>query len=154
MTRFTATIHKFESKGEKTGWNYIEIPADIAEQLKPGNKKIFRVKGKLDGFKIAGASLLPMGNGTFILAINAAMRKGTGKKHGAQLDVQLTEDKVAYQLNAALVECLHDDPAALQSFNAMPRSHQNYYSKWIDAAKTDLTKTKRIAIAVSTLAKA
>lgn len=42
--QFIATIHRFESKGEKTGWTYIEIPVDIAQQLKPGNKKSFRVK--------------------------------------------------------------------------------------------------------------
>ncbi|RYG53358.1 MAG: DUF1905 domain-containing protein, partial [Chitinophagaceae bacterium] len=91
--------------------------------------------------------------GSFILPINAAMRKGTGKKHGAMLDVRLQEDKVAYELNPELLECLRDDPAARENFSAMPRSHQNYYSKWIDAAKTDITKTKRIAIAVSTLAR-
>ena len=32
--------------GEKTGWSYIEIPAAIAQQLKPNYKKSFRVKGK------------------------------------------------------------------------------------------------------------
>ena len=74
MVQFTATIHKFEKQGEKSGWTYIEIPADIAQQLKPGNKKSFRVKGKLDQFKIAGVSLLPMGGGSFIMAINATMR--------------------------------------------------------------------------------
>jgi hypothetical protein len=153
MVRFTATIHKFENKGEKSGWNYIEIPAELADCLKPGHKKSFRVKGKLDHFAISGVSLLPMGDGSFILPINGAMRKGTGKKYGAQLEVRLQEDKVAYQLNADFLECLRDDPAAFEHFNAMPRSHQNYYSKWIESAKTDATKTKRIALAVNTLAR-
>ncbi len=35
----------------------------------------------------------------------------------------------------------------------MPKSYQNYYSKWIESAKTEPTRTKRIALAVSTLAK-
>ncbi|WP_262919566.1 YdeI/OmpD-associated family protein [Niabella hibiscisoli] len=30
----------------------------------------------------------------------------------------------------------------------MAPSHQNYFSKWIDDAKTDATKTKRIAQAL------
>jgi hypothetical protein len=153
MIQFTATIHKFEKQGEKSGWTYIEIPADIAQQLKPGNKRSFRVKGKLDGFKIAGVTLLPMGGGCFIIAINAAMRKGTGKKEGAMLAVQLEEDKKPYQLNKEFMICLADEPQALQKFNAMPRSFQNYYSKWIESAKTEPTRTKRIATAVSTLAK-
>lgn len=153
MIQFTAIIHKFEKQGEKTGWTYIEIPADIAQQLKPGNKKSFRVKGKLDNYKLAGVSLLPMGGGSFIMAINGAMRKGTGKKQGAMLKVQLEEDKKPYVLNAEFLECLQDEPLALKNFNAMPKSFQNYYSKWIESAKTEPTRTKRIATAVSTLAK-
>ena len=35
MVQFTTTIHKFEKQGEKTGWTYVEIPADIAGQLVP-----------------------------------------------------------------------------------------------------------------------
>src|SRR5687767_1704452 len=153
MVLFSVTIHKFEKQGEKSGWTYIEIPADIAKQLKPGNKKSFRVKGKLDNYKIAGVSLLPMGGGPFIMAINGAMRKGTGKKQGATLRVELEEDKKPYQLNKEFMECLGDEPQALLNFKAMPKSFQNYYSKWIESAKTEPTKTKRIAVAVSTLAR-
>ena len=83
MVQFTTTIHRFEKQGEKTGWTYVEIPADLAGQLVPGNKKAFRVKGKLDNFSIKGVSLLPMGGGSFIMPLNAAMRKGIGKKAGA-----------------------------------------------------------------------
>jgi Bacteriocin-protection, YdeI or OmpD-Associated/Domain of unknown function (DUF1905) len=121
--------------------------------LKPGNKKSFRVKGKLDSFRITGVSLLPMGGGSFILALNAGMRKGIGKRHGAMLKVQLEEDKKGYQLNKDFIECLHDEPKALKAFEALPKSFQNYYSKWIESAKTEPTRTKRIALAVSTLAK-
>jgi len=153
MIQFIVTIHRFEKQGEKTGWTYIEIPVDIAEKLKPGSKKSFRVKGKLDEFKISGVSLLPMGGGAFIMPINATMRKGIGKKHGAMLKVQLTEDKKPYEINADFLECLRDEPKALKAFNAMPKSFQNYYSKWIESARTELTRTKRIAHAVSTLAK-
>jgi len=153
MVQFTVTIHKFEKQGEKSGWTYIGIPADIAQQLKPGNKKSFRVRGKLDNYKIAGVSLLPMGGGSFIMAINGTMRKGTGKKQGAMLKVELEEDKKLYQLNKEFMECLADEPQALANFRAMPKSFQNYYSKWIESAKTEPTKTKRIAAAVSSLAR-
>jgi len=153
MIHFTATIQQFEKKGEKTGWTYIDIPADIAAAIKPGCKKSFRVKGRLDKFAIQQVALMPMGDGNFILAINAAMRKGTGKKKGAMLDVQLSEDKKQYELNKDLVECLADEPAALAFFTAKPKSHQHYYSKWIESAKTETTKAKRIALAVSSLAK-
>ena len=86
------------------------------------------------------------------MAINATMRKGIGKKQGAMLKVELQEDKKAYEINAEFLECLNDEPMALKNFEAMPRSFQNYYSKWIESAKTEPTKTKRIAAAVSSLA--
>lgn len=153
MVNYTTTILKFDKQGEKTGWTYIEVPEKIAEQLKPGCKKPFRVKGKLDSYKIEQVALIPMGNGDFIIPINAAMRKGTGKRKGASVNVQLQEDKKEYQLNAEFMECLADEPAALDFFKSKPASYQRYYSKWIESAKTEITKTKRIALAVSSLAK-
>lgn len=150
---FTATIHKFEKKGEKTGWTYIEIPADIAQQLKPGNRKEFKVKGKLDNYIIKRVSLIPMGGGIFIMALNAAMRKMIGKKNGAMLNVQLTEDKSDFVFNKDFIECLKDEPVAKDFFESLPGSHQRYFSRWVDDAKTEPTRVKRITMAVNALAK-
>ena len=152
MVKFTTTILQFAKQGEKTGWTYITIPADIAMQIHSGDKKGFRVKGKLDDFVITGISLLPMGGGDFIMPLNASIRKGVGKRKGALLNAQLAFDKTEYQLNKEFIECLEDDPDALAFFKTQSRSMQNYFSKWIEAAKTDATKTKRIAMAISALA--
>jgi hypothetical protein len=153
MVSFTTKLHQFEQQGEKTGWTYIEIPADIAQQLKPGNKKSFRVKGKLDNFPIKSVAIMPMGGGSFILAVNATMRKGIGKRKGAMVKVQLQEDKAEIPLNAELLECLKDDPDAQANFNKLAKSHQLYFSKWIDSAKTEATKTNRLTRALIALAK-
>ena len=153
MVQFTATIKKFDKQGEKTGWTYIEIPADLVQKLKPGNRKEFKVKGKLDKFVINRISLLPMGGGLFIMPVNAAMRKAIGKRHGAIVKVQLTEDKSEFVFNSDLMDCLHDEPGALDFFKTLSGSHQRYFSKWIDSAKTEQTKAKRIAQAVNALAK-
>ncbi len=153
MIQFNATIQKFDKQGEKTGWTYITIPAALAEKLIPGNKKSFRVKGKLDDYAISAIALIPMGGGDFIMALNATLRKGIGKKKGAILKVSLEVDKKPLKINATLVECLADEPAAKKHFDAMPPSHQHYYSKWIESAKTEPTRTKRIAMTVSSLAK-
>ena len=153
MIEFTATLNQFAKQGEKTGWTYIEIPADLAGQIKPGTKKSFRVKGKLDNYRIAGVSLLPMGGGKFILAVNATMRKGIGKKKGAMVKVKLEEDKKEFQMNKDFMECLADEPAAVEFFKTLSGSHQRYFSKWIDDARTVETKAKRIAWAVTALSK-
>jgi len=150
--QYTTTILKFKKKGEKTGWTYIDVPCDVAQQLKPGNKKSFRVKGRLDNFSIKGVALLPMGQGDFIIPLNGAIRKGIGKRDGAMLKVVLEEDTDPLKLNAELMECLADEPAALSFFNSLAKSHQNYFSKWVAEAKTEETKAKRIAAAVDGLA--
>lgn len=152
MIRFTATIQQFEEKGEKTGWTYIEIPADLAQELKPGNKKAFRVKGKLDKYAYSGLSLVPMGGGNFILALNAEIRKGIHKKKGAMLEVQMAEDKnFAILMPEDLQECLADEPRAKAAFEKLAGSHRNYYINWINSAKTEPTRTKRIAMTVEAM---
>lgn len=153
MIQFTTTLKRFEKQGEKTGWTYIEVPADLVQQLKPGNKKEFKVKGKLDSHSINRVSLMPMGGGTFIMPVNAAMRKAIGKRHGALVTVRLTEDKSEFVFNKDFMDCLADEPAAGDFFKTLPGSHQRYFSKWIDDAKTEQTKTKRIAQAVTALSK-
>ena len=153
MVKFTCTILKFEKQGEKTGWTYIEVPADLAQKLKPGNKREFKVKGKLDNFKISRVSLIPMGGGRFIMPINAGMRKEIGKRHGAMLNVQLVADNSEFVFNKDFMDCLDFEPAAKEHFTTLTGSHQRYFSKWIDSGKTEPTKTKRIAMAVNALAK-
>jgi uncharacterized protein YdeI (YjbR/CyaY-like superfamily) len=48
---------------------------------------------------------------------------------------------------------MEDDPGALDYFKKLPPSHQNYYSKWIESAKTDITKAKRIALTLNACSK-
>lgn len=151
MLSFSTTILKFDTQGEKTGWTYILIPAEIANKLNKGVKKSFRVKGKLDDYKIEKVALIPMGGGDFILSINAAMRKSIGKRKGATVAVQIEVDKTQILPPAELLECLQDEPEALEYFNSLPQGHRNYFTKWIETAKTEPTKIKRIALVVKTM---
>ena len=149
MVIFNAQLQKFGSKGEKTGWTYIEIPAEIAQQLKPGYKKSFRVKGKIDDHKIAAIALTPIGEGEFILAVNASMRKVIKKIEGAFVDVKLEVDKQELIHDADLIACLLEEDAAHIYYKSLPLSHQNWFSNWVKGAKTEVTKTKRIASVVT-----
>ena len=151
MIEFNATILKFGEQGEKTGWTYIPISQKLANALKENNKKSFRVKGKLDDFTIRGIALLPMGNGDFIMPLNATIRKGIKKAKGAILEVCIEADNSPLLTSAELMECLQDEPTALANFYKFPKSYQNYYTKWIDSAKTDFTKAKRIANSVNAI---
>ncbi|UYQ91951.1 YdeI/OmpD-associated family protein [Chitinophaga horti] len=151
MIKFTSVIEQAIQQGDKTGWSYIIISAAIAEKLQPGSRKSFRVKGLLDNFAFS-AALLPIGEGKFMLPINATMRKGTGKRKGEKLQVQIEAD-LDYQPVTCpeLMDCLNDAPEALAFFNTLTRSHQDYFIKWIESAKTEQTKSKRIAQTVTGL---
>ena len=153
MVKFNTQIKQFGKQGEKTGWTYIDVPAKVAELLKPGNRIGFRVKGKLDAYDFDGIALLPMGDGNFILTLNAVVRKNIRKQKGAMLQVQLEEDKKPFRFNNDFLESLRDEPDAKTFFSSLPKGHQHYFSKWIDSAKTDATRIKRIAMAVNALSR-
>lgn len=145
MIQLKTCIQRFSKKGEKTSWSYIEIPPDVAEQLNPGVRKSYRIKGKIDAFEFSGLNVLPMGEGHFILPINAGMRRSIRKKAGDNILVQLEFDPSEYKINTELLEALESDPNASSFFNSLTRSHQNYFSKWIESAKTQKTRFDRIS---------
>jgi len=152
MIEFETMILQFGQMGEKTGWRYIEIPACLAQQLKPGNKKSFRVKGFLDSYAIKGFALIPMGDGIFILPIKADIRKDIHKEAGAMLTVRLQEHTdFKVDIPADLQDCFDFDPEALRQFNTLVMSHRNYFIKWIESAKTDETRAKRIVNTVNAM---
>lgn len=151
MIQFSTLIKKFGNQGEKTGWTYIDIPAKFAEQLIAGNKKSFRVKGKLDELPVKAIALIPMGGGDFIMALNTALRKNLRKRKGDTLIVNLQVDKVPIQPQPELVDCLKDEPIAIDAFNKLKGSYRNYFIKWIDAVKSDNAKAKRIAAVVNAM---
>ena len=153
MVTYSTIIRKFDEQGEKTGWTYIEIPIDLAAKLMPGNKKSFRIKGKLDEYKISGVALLPMGGGKFIMPFNAAMRKRTHKKKGSMLQVQIELDKNELKASPDFLDCLADEPKAKIFFENLSTSHRNYYIKWLSGVKSEAALAKRIEQAIHALSK-
>jgi hypothetical protein len=151
MVQFTAVIDRFGEMGEKTGWTYILIPPEKAQELMPGNKKAFRVKGKLDSYQIEQVAVMPWGDGSFLLAVNAAMRKGTGKKQGGTLDVRLELDKSDLEVPEELTEALADEPEALKAWEALAGSHRHYFIRWVSSAKGLDTRAWRVAATITSL---
>ena len=145
---------QFDEQGEKTGWTYIHIPAHLAQELKPGNKKSFRIKGKLDGLSVSGMALMPMGEGDFIMALKADVRRQLRKSAGAMLHVSIEED-LDYQVIVPddLQECFDFEPEASEFFNSLVKSHRDYFIKWINGAKTRETRAKRIVNTVNAMLK-
>ena len=156
MQRFTATLLKLDeqekSNGAALGLTGIEIPVAVTDSLKPSVKTSFRVRGSLDAHPIERVALLPRGDAQFIMVVNATVRRAIRKEVGATVRVELEVDNSPMPLSADLLACLDDEPKALAFFRTLAKGHQNYFSNWIESAKTAETKAKRITQAVTGLA--
>jgi hypothetical protein len=153
MLAFKTILQKFDSKGEKTGWTYIDIPKDILVKLKLKDKKGFRVKGVIDNTAFEKLSTYPIGEGDFVIAINGDFRKQLGKKEGAMVSVKLALDAATALQSQELLDCLADDKVALKAFNALLLSHRNYHHRYVTTAKTAATRAGRIVNVINALHK-
>ena len=133
-------------------WSIIILSRKQVAQLNPPSGASFRVKGTLDDFPIKFKSLLPLGDGRFMLMINAEMRKGTGKAAGDTLTIAIELDKTRKRLSTEFLSCLKDEPAAYKFFKTLNKSHQHYFDFWVRSAKTADTRAERIAMSISALA--
>ncbi len=153
MHSFKSIIQKFASKGEKTGWAYVDIPPDIVTKLKLKTKKEFRIKGLMDDVKFERLASYPIGEGNFIIAINGELRKKLGKKEGATLHVKFELDESEPLQSLELMACLNEDPIALKQFNSLLLSHRNYFHRYIYTAKAEATKAGRIVNVINAMYK-
>ncbi|WP_331283618.1 YdeI/OmpD-associated family protein [Pedobacter rhodius] len=147
MIHFKAEIERFDSMGEKTGWHYVFLPAGLANQIKADCRRSFRIKGKIDSVEIAGLATIPMGEGDFILALKGDLRKKLRKEEGASVELYLEEDKnFKIEMPEDLELCLADEAHLMETFLKQPKSHQNYFIRWINEAKTETTRNKTTGI--------
>lgn len=154
MIHLKAEIERFAKMGEKTGWSYVFLPAAMANEIKPGCRVSFRVKGKIDSVEISGLATIPMGEGDYIIALRAELRKQLKKEAGASVELWIEEDKTfKIEMPEDLEICLTDGEGLLEHFLKQPRSHQNYFIKWINEAKTEVTRTKRLTMTVNAMEK-
>lgn len=83
-TTFTATIVKNE---ETSGWTYVVWPESASFF---GTRKPVKVSGTIDGH-VFQATFLPLGDGTHMLPLKAALRTTINKQVGDTVEVHLTE---------------------------------------------------------------
>lgn len=151
LISFEAVIEKFAEKGEKTSWTYLLIETEIANQINPGVKKIYRIKGSLNLLPIEQIALMPMGDGSFILPLNQTLRKQLKINVGDIIRVSLEVDNNEKEVNSYLMDCLSIEPKALAFFRTLSKSHQKYFSNWISAAKTTTTIENRLVMTLDAL---
>jgi len=153
MHAFKSIIQKFDVKGEKTGWRYVDVPPDLITKLNLKNKKEFRIKGFADDVKFERMTCFPLGGGNFIIVLNAEIRKKLGKKEGTTVNIKFEKDNAGALQSEELLACLKDDEIALKQFNSMTKSNQNYFHNHILGAKGADTRAGRIVNTINAMYK-
>lgn len=154
MIYLKVEIEKFETNGEKTGWSYVFLPQEIADQIKPNSRRGFRIRGFIDDLPVNGLSATPIKDNGFIIPLNKNLRKSLRKEEGAVVELRLEFDAdFKIEMPEDLEICLAQEDGLLEHFLSLVKSHQNYFITWLNTAKTEPTRTKRLIMIVDAMAK-
>lgn len=141
-------LEKFPGKG---GWTYARIPEVL--QDKHAYFGWVKVKGSVDGVPFNKYHLMPMGNGSLFLPVKADIRKKIKKEAGDYVQVILYPDNEPLEIPNEMMECIADEPKALNFFITLSEKEQKNYMQWVYAAKKEEARVARMAIAVGRLSK-
>jgi bacteriocin resistance YdeI/OmpD-like protein/uncharacterized protein DUF1905 len=83
----------------------------------------------------------------FLLGLSRAVRKQTGVEAGDTVEVEITLDTSERKVDVppALAEALARDRAAAAAFEKLAYSHRKEYARWVDEAKRDETRRRRVS---------
>jgi hypothetical protein len=88
--------------------------------------------------------------GEFMVGLNRQVREGAGVQAGdtVTLELALDTEERTVEVPPALAEALDNDPQAKTAFAGMAFTHRKEYARWIDEAKKEETRARRVAQAV------
>jgi hypothetical protein len=138
VPRFRAEL-KFEGKTA----TYIEVPHDVPAVF--GWERA-PVRGTVNGAPLR--STIAKYGDSYFLPVNREVREDAGAAAGETVEVELERDtkprtvRVPKDLASAL------DDKARAAFDRMSYTHRKEYVEWIEEAKRDETRRRRIAKAV------
>jgi hypothetical protein len=128
------------------------VPFDVAGVF--GTRGQLRVKGTIDGepFK---SSVAPMGGGHHVLGLHKSTREAVRKSYGDSVDILIEPDleERSVVVPDDFQKALAASQKASQTFAAFAYTHRKEYVQWIESAKRPETRQRRIAAAVSRIAK-
>jgi bifunctional DNA-binding transcriptional regulator/antitoxin component of YhaV-PrlF toxin-antitoxin module len=109
------------------------------------------VAGTLNGTPFRGR--LAVYGGKTYLGLSKEVRETAGIEVGDEVEVALDRDEAPreVQIPAALLAALEADSAAKAAFDKLAFTHRKEYARWIDEAKKEETRERRIAKALEML---
>ena len=137
--RFEAPI--LEGRG---GGAYVEVPFSVPDVFGPRGQ--LRVKGTIDGHPLQ-SSVAPMGGGRHVLGLHKATRVAIGKSIGQRVAIVIEPDLAERTVAVSddLAKALARNRVARSAFEKLAHTHRKEYVEWIEGAKREETRQRRIA---------
>ena len=109
------------------------------------------MKCTIDGYPYRG-SIAPYG-GTHYIGVVKKIRDAIGKTYGDTVHIvmELDEEPRVVEVPEDLSQALALNEAAKKAFEKLSYSHKREYVEWIDAAKKEETRQRRVAKAIEKL---
>ena len=147
MKKFKTKLITYDILG---AWTFLMVPFSVEKEY--GTKAQVNVKGSIDGVSYK-STLLPLGGGKHNLVVKKEIRKKIGKKVGDTVTITLEKDTakriviVPQDFQDAL------NPRAAEFFDGLAPSYKKAYVDWIESAKKEETRQRRITKSVEKLSK-
>lgn len=127
----------------------IEIPPAIVEALGAGRRPAVTIT--INGFTYR-SSIAVMG-GTYMVGVSAENRAGAHVAGGDEVDVEIELDRAPRQVVVPpdFAAALDAEPAARTTFDRLSYSNQSWHVLQVGGAKTEETRTRRIAKSIDAL---
>lgn len=122
---------------------YIEFPYNVETEF--GSKGQVKVLATFDGVAYRG-SLVKMGGDCHWIGITQAIRKQIAKNPGDTVEVNITKDDAVrtIEIPEDFKTLLQKNTEILNFFNKLSYTHQREYVNWINDAKKEETRVRRM----------
>jgi bacteriocin resistance YdeI/OmpD-like protein/uncharacterized protein DUF1905 len=128
----------------------VVLTDEQVEAVGAGAKR-FPVRATLNGHTLR-LSVARM-RGEFLLGLSRANREAAGVQAGdtVELVLELDEGPREVQTPPALAAALGADPEAQRIYDALAYTHRKEYARWIEEAKREETRERRVSKAIEML---
>jgi hypothetical protein len=127
----------------------IAPPVDVPEFF--GTRARVPIRGTINGFPFR-SSLMPCG-GHHLMPVNKALREGAGVEPGDTVEVVMERDNAerTVEMPRLLKKALTKNKAAKANWEKLAFTHKKEMAIWIDGAKQEETRARRLAKVVEVL---
>lgn len=140
--RFRAVLRKSDGGG-----HLLEVPLDVRDVFGEARPP---VHGTVNGTPFR--TRVAVYGGKSYLGFNREIREAAGIGDGDEVEIELGRDEAPrdVEVNASFAEAL-EQGGVRDEFDALSFTHRKEYVRWIDEAKREETRERRLAKAVEML---